>query len=141
MSLARRVHEQRQAIRLGGGDLASARREAVVATAVVVGLSVQRDVELLDQAVHHHALDRSIERARPQLGLAIGDPLHVLHDAVAVHLAVGQRNHDLKDRRRDRGARSGRVIARLTGYFCLGYNHGGYIYGGLSWPARARWDR
>ena len=67
--------------------------------AVLVGFTVQRDGQFLDQAVNQHALNRAVQRARTKPGLAVGEALDVLHDAVAMRFAVGEREEDMKHRR------------------------------------------
>jgi len=116
-------------------DLQSLLRQPIVAPPVVVGFVVKGDLQLLDQAVDEHPLDGAIESAWPEPELAAGERLDVLHDAVAVRVAVRQGEQDVKDRwRQDRGRL---VLDRLLPYTLrIGYNHNGYTYPGLSWPVK-----
>jgi hypothetical protein len=114
--------------RLPGGGGASPGGEPVVSPAIVVGFVVERDGELLDQAVHEHLLNRAVERAGPEAHVARGHAIDILHDPVAVRFAAGEHEQDVKDRRRQR-RRGLRAIVRFgTGLGAC--SHGGYIYRG-----------
>src|SRR6185503_10618175 len=133
--------------RFAFGDRQALRRQPVVAPAILVGLVVQRDRQLLDQAVDQHALNRAVERARAEARLAVGEALDVLHDAVAVRFAVGKRQEDVEDSRRQQRRR---LVVRLCSLLRRrakganvwslrrGCNHGGYMYRGAILLSRQR---
>src|SRR4029450_4203199 len=82
------------------------------------------------------ALDREIERPGTELHLPAGDALDILHDAIAMRFTVGERHHDVEKSRRR--WHPGTLRHRVLGTTLLcGYNHGGYMYDGLSDAARA----
>src|SRR5688572_27795331 len=126
-------------LRFAFSDRQALRRQPVVAPAILVGLVVQRDRQLLDQAVDQHALNRAIERAWAEARLAIGEALDVPHDAVAVRLAVGERQENMEDGRRQQRRR---LVIRLWSLLLRrGCNHGGYMYRGASPLSRQRGTR
>ena len=84
------------------GHVAAELREAVVPAALVVALRVGAVAQLFDQALLEHAPDGAVERAGAQPDLAVGPRGHVLHDRVAVALAVRQGHQDVEHRRRQR---------------------------------------
>src|SRR5438094_6967703 len=86
---ARLAHEPREPGGLFARQLPPARRDAVVAAADVVVAGIGPLVELLDKAVIQQTLDRSVERRGPEPEAAVGPRRDVLHDGVAVALAVG----------------------------------------------------
>ncbi len=83
--------------------LAATRRQAVIPAAFVVIRSVRTLVlsKLGDHALLEHPLHGAVERsgAQPQLSTRSGGD--VLHDCVAVLVARGQRDEDVKDLRRE----------------------------------------
>jgi hypothetical protein len=84
-----------QPARLGDGDLAAERREAIIATAFVV-VAAGAFVELFDQAVFQHSMDRTIERAGAEADSAFGPRCDVLHDGVAVAVMIRERYQDVE---------------------------------------------
>ena len=99
--------------------------QPVVAAAVVIGLVMEGDGQLLNQAVDEHPLNRPIESARSQPRIAVGEAFHVLHDAVAVGLAVGEGEQDMEDGRGGNGR--GLLVGVGTNTLRRGCNHGGYM--------------
>jgi hypothetical protein len=83
--------------------LAAPRRQAVIPAAFVVIRSGGPLIlsKLGDQALLEHPLDRAVERsgAQPQLSTRSGGD--ILHDCIAVLVASGQRDEDVKDLRRE----------------------------------------
>jgi len=124
------IDEIREPLRFALGHRLAFCGEAVVAAAVLVRLVVERNRQFLDQAVNEHALNRSIQRAGTEPGITVGETLDVLHDAVAVRFAVGERQQDVEDGRRQQRRRL-LVGLRLLA-FRRGCNHGGYMYRGAS---------
>ena len=128
--MARRVDQVGESAGLafrGGEPLGG---QTVVAATVVIGLVMEGDGQLLNQAVDEHPLNRAIERAWAETRLAVGEALDVLHDAVAVRLAVSERQQDVEDGRRQERRRLLPGIRLLS--LRRGCNHGGYIYRGVN---------
>ena len=126
MAMAGGVHQVGQPPGLAPGGREPLRRQPVVAPAIFVRFVVERDGQLLDQAVHQHSLNRAVQGARAQPGIAVGEALDVLHDAVAVRLAVGEREQDVKDGRSQQRTRFVAGIRPIT--LRRGCNHRGYMY-------------
>jgi len=93
----------RQPRRLRLRHLPATRRQVVIPAALVVIRSVRPLVlsKLGDQALFEHPLHRAVQRsgAQPQFSTRSGGD--VLHDCVAVLVASGQRDEDVKDLRRE----------------------------------------
>src|SRR5918999_496437 len=102
LSGARRVNQALQTLRLSASHPATEIRYPVVAAALVVELGVGALVGLLYQPLGEHALDRTVERPRPETHLAPGPILDLLHDPVPVPLLIRQRQQDVQHRRRQR---------------------------------------
>ena len=68
-------------------------------------------VAFLDPARLHQPLQRAVDRSRSEAHGAVGLPQHVLEDAVAVALAVGEREQDVEDSGSERGHVSARNIS------------------------------
>src|SRR6185503_10881713 len=82
-------HETRHALRFGGGDPPPEGGEAVVAAPLVVA-RVPSALRLRHQAGFAHAPERAVQGARLELDLSFAAPEGLLHDRVAVPLAVAQ---------------------------------------------------
>src|ERR1700730_3009921 len=93
---ARLADEFRETGGLFDGDAAPERRDAVVAAPHVVFVRIGPLVELLYQSVVQQALDRAVERARADAQLPVRARGHVLHDGVAVALAVGDGDENVE---------------------------------------------
>jgi hypothetical protein len=94
---ARLTQQLREACGFRFRDATAERRDAVVAPPDIVTIRMTPIVDLLDEAIVEHALDRAIERARTHAQLAVRPRADVLHDRVAVPLAVGDAHEDVKD--------------------------------------------
>src|SRR3989442_6985070 len=102
---ARHSHELREPAGFCFRDRGAERRDAVVAPPLVVFVRRRALARLDDQALLEHPLNRAIQRARTQLQLAAGALRHVLDDGVAVAVLVGDREKNVKGRRRQREER------------------------------------
>src|SRR5262245_53683193 len=74
----------------------------------------RREGRLADEAVAQQALDDAVERAGAEPDGAAGELLDVLEDRVAVRLAVGQRDHDVEHRGREREQRFGIALDHMA---------------------------
>jgi hypothetical protein len=83
--------------------LAATRRQAVIPAALVVIGSVRPFVlsKLGDQALLEHPFHGAVQRSGAQPQLSSGSGGDVLHDCVAVLVASGQCDEDVKDLRRE----------------------------------------
>ena len=70
--------------------------QAVVAPPLIVIVGVRPLGQLFDQPFVEQPLDRRIERAGAEADGAAGPLVHVLHDRVAVPLAVGEGHEDVE---------------------------------------------
>src|SRR5439155_3302258 len=94
---ARLTNERREPADLLARHFLAARRDAVVAPPGIVLVGMGPVVELLDEAVMEHPLDGAVQRPGAEPQRAAGARGDVLHDGVAVALAVGERDEDMKD--------------------------------------------
>src|SRR5262245_21696395 len=65
--------------------------QRVVPAPLVAARRVGAVAQLLDEALFEHAPDGAVERARAETDPAVGPRGHVLHDGVAVAVAVRKR--------------------------------------------------
>ena len=93
---------------LCGCDAAAEAGEAVVAPALVGARAIGTLRQLFDQALLEHPADGTVERAGAQPDLAVGPGGDVLHDGVAVTIAIRERDQDVEDARRERQQRVNR---------------------------------
>jgi hypothetical protein len=63
--------------------------------------------KFFDQALLQHAADGTVKRAGTECDLAIGTRGDVLHDGVAVAVAIGERDQDVEDSGREWRINSG----------------------------------
>ena len=94
-------------------------RELIPPAALVLHLHARLLGELDDQSVEQHALDRAVQRARPESHPPGGEIVHFAHDRVAMVRAVGERQQDVEDRRRQRGQLGG--VTLHVGYIHIGH--------------------
>src|SRR5918998_2975499 len=109
---ARGAHQAVEPLDLRRQDLAAEAGEAVEAAPLVVRgfAGVGPLPGLLDHAALLQALERPVERARPQPHPPSGPLPHLQHDPVAVTFTVGQRQQDVQ--RDGRQGQKGSRIAR-----------------------------
>jgi hypothetical protein len=105
MTLSRKLHELGKSLGFGLRDGAALRRQPIVAAAVVIRFVMQGDGQFLDQTVHQHPLNGSVERPGTESGPATGHALDVLHDRVAMRLSPGEHEQDVEYRRCKGGSR------------------------------------
>jgi hypothetical protein len=74
----------------------------VVPPPLIVQVRVRTLVDFLDESRGEHPLDRSVERAWSHPQPTAGQPLDLLHDCVAVPVAISQGEQDVSDSRRQR---------------------------------------
>src|SRR5439155_13607022 len=98
----------------------------------------------VDEPIIQQALDRAIERPRPQMHEPVGELRYLLHDGVAVGRALCENEQDVKRRRREREEvlEGGRLPGRPVHH---GYIHSGYMTArplssvtGRRWNGQAR---
>src|SRR5438067_4195485 len=94
---ARLAHELHETGDLGARGLPAAGRDPVVAPPRIVATGALPLVELLDQPVVEHALEGAVERAGAEAQRAVGARGDLLHDRVAVAVAVGERDEDVEN--------------------------------------------
>jgi hypothetical protein len=95
------LHHFGQSGGLGFCDFASQRGEPVISAAFVVirRIGPILGAQLENQAVFKHPFDGSIKSSRAEPHAAAGSFSDVLHDAVAVLVAIRQRDQDVKNLR------------------------------------------
>ena len=98
--------------RFGLRDAAAQRRDAVVATALVIEVKVRPLFGFLDEPTLDHAGDGAVEGSRAEVEFAIGTPQDLALERVAVALALTERQQHVKDGRREGKVRLGLVISR-----------------------------
>ncbi len=125
MTPLRDVQEVGKSLRLLFRNRQTFRGQPVIAATIVVWFVVQGDRQLFDQSVYEHPLNGPVERAWTEPRLTVGESPDVLHDPVAVCIAIGQRQQDMEDGRGDEDTR----LRILDGSRSLrgGCNHCGYM--------------
>ena len=91
-----------EALGFGARDRHPAPGQLVIAPPLVVVLRIGPFLELGDEAAFQEPRQRPVERPRMQRDCAAGTLLDLTHDAVAVLLAIGERQQDLGGDRRQR---------------------------------------
>src|SRR5262245_19108833 len=86
---ARLTQHLLQASRFGGGCVAAETRQPVVASPFVGTFRIGAVAKFLDQSLLEHATDCAVQRAGAQSDLAVGTCDDVLHDRVAMSIAIG----------------------------------------------------
>src|SRR3954470_21347789 len=82
-------------------NAATTRRQPVITAADVVCLRIRTLVELFDQPIVEHPLNRSVERPRSEPQRATGPGGDGLHDGVSMSVAVAQSDEDVQYRHRN----------------------------------------
>src|SRR5688572_28605099 len=95
---ARVLEHAAEAPRLRHRDVPTELRQPVVPPPLVAAVGIRTISQFLDEPLLQHAADGGVERARALHHLALGARSDVLHDRIAVAVAVGQRDQDVKDR-------------------------------------------
>src|SRR5947209_1873782 len=85
-----------EALALGRQDAAAQPGEAIVAPARVIQLRRRALARFFDQLLIHEALERAVERRRPEPHLAGGAVEDLLHDSVTVLVLAGEGEEDVK---------------------------------------------
>ena len=96
------------------------RRQPVVAAPRVVELRRRPLARLDDQSFLDQTFERAVERRRPQPDRAAAALEHVLHDPVAVLLAVDERGEDVEPVAFQRQERFGRLSRHRA--ICISIN-------------------
>jgi hypothetical protein len=79
--------------------------EPIIAPALVGARRVGTFGQFFDQALLEHAADGTVKSSGAQLDLALGPGCDILHDGVAMTVAIGERDQDMEDGRWERQER------------------------------------
>src|SRR5688572_22192416 len=121
------THELVQPIGFGARHGAAEWRDAVIPPPLVVELRRRPLVDLDDEIVVQHPLNRAIEGAWTEAHLAVGARQHFLDDAVAVAILVGEGHQDVEHGRWQRQERiDASGLSHGTYYIHSGYTCRGY---------------
>src|SRR5579859_1646703 len=96
-------HPQRlfKSLRLGENDLLTEARQPVVAAALVVQRGIGPFICFDDQSIEQHLFDGTIERSWPDTHPSPRVRCNLLHDTVAMPLAIRQGEQDVENGRRE----------------------------------------
>src|SRR5271169_5813754 len=70
--------------------------ETVIAAALVVVLGIGTLFQFFDQALFQEALDCAVQRAGAEANLSAGSLADLLHDGIAVAIAIGERHENVE---------------------------------------------
>jgi len=90
----------RKTLRFGGRNAAAESRKPVIAAALVIEFAGGPFFGLDHQAIADQAPKNSIESACAQAHGTVRQPCDLLHDGIAVFIAVGERDKDVKKQRK-----------------------------------------
>src|SRR5262249_21284383 len=95
--LARLLEQGAQALGLRGGHAFSKAGQPIVAPAFVGAGGGGAVCQFFDKALFEHAADGAVQRSGAELYLAARASGDILHNRVAMAVAVGQRDEDVED--------------------------------------------
>src|SRR4030095_4808571 len=119
---ARLLQHRVQALHFGRRDALAEPGEPIVATPFVAAGRIGAFAELLDHPLLEHPANRTVQRAGAQLHLALGPGGDVLHDRVAVAIAIGERDQDVEHGRGQREQRCGVRVVHAANYTTIKYS-------------------